>query len=191
MMQTTKVLIESIVQYLVILRRPVVSALQKKVDRTEVNKIFSTLGLIAPQGLLEMFESYNGTKVDEGDDLDSLHFFPGFYWMSVEDSVNSYLACCKYDLWDKSWFPLFSNGGGDFYCVICDKKSDNYGEIVGFIYGESSSDIEFSSLPAMLTVVRECFSRNIYYLENGYLEANDNAVIEVAREFCPELDLYK
>jgi cell wall assembly regulator SMI1 len=189
-MQTIRDLVNDVVGFLTLMNRPVVSILQARADALAINEAFGTLGLVAPKDLLDMFTTHNGTKVIVGDSLDDIHFFPGFYWMSLEDCVSSYKAVSNHELWEKSWFPLFSNGGGDFYCLVCDVQSSNYGQIVGFIYGDSY-DVEFSSLQMMLAVLKECYLRNIYYVEGGYLEADDYAAIEVAKEFCPELDLYK
>lgn len=189
-MQTIPDLVEDVVGFLTEMNRPVVSILQTRADAVGVNELFGTFGLVPPKDLLEFFGVYNGTKVIKGDSLDDIHFFPGFYWMSLEDCFSTYESLSRHELWDKSWFPVFSNGGGDFYCVVCDEQSSNYGQIVSFIYGDSN-DIEFSSLHAMLAVIRECYQRNIYYVEGGYLEADDYAALEVAKEFCPELDLYK
>ena len=65
-----------------------------------------------PDDLLALYKMSQGSDIKEGDKLELFHFFPGFYFMPLEDSFLDYNALKDDKRWDSNWFPIFANGGG-------------------------------------------------------------------------------
>jgi cell wall assembly regulator SMI1 len=94
--------------------------------------------------------------------------------------------------WDPNWFPVFSNGGGDFYAVQLAKNPTKDGAVIGYIRGEPEQEVAFESLLSMVRTISACYDASAYYVSaGGYLEANYNARSAIARKFNPTLDQYK
>ncbi len=185
-----KLQVNRIVNYLITAKRPVVALLKDGLDVNVVEQLMKKILLDPPADLIKLYECFNGTKIKAGDSLDDTHFFPGFYWLCLEDAIESYTSFIADNRWGKSWLPIFSNGGGDFYVVVCDKDSPIFGSVIGFMLGEDEHFIEFPNLSTMLCVIDECFAKGIYYVSDGFLDADYNAAMLVAKRFCPELEFY-
>lgn len=187
---SVQLVVDDITAHLRRLNRPIVSLLNSGSTPSHVSNVLIGLGLTAPDDLIGLYSCHDGTKVIKGDILDDLHFFPGFYWLSLADASSSYKTF-RLDLrWDRAWFPIFGNGGGDFYAVVCDRKSPFFGGVVGFILEEVDHPIEFESISTMLQTISRCYTEGAYFLANGYLEANDMQATKVAKELNSRLEYY-
>lgn len=176
--------LDSILTSLHELRRDVAAKLNPRLTGKKIEEAFQQRGIAAPEALVAIYLWHNGTKVNPGDLLDDLHFFPGFYLLSLEDSLKSYDAFKNDERWDRRWFPVFANGGGDFYAVDCQS-----GEVVGFILGEPEQEVEYECLGAMIKTLRECFEKGIFYVsDEGYLESDDQRHLEIARKHNPRIE---
>ena len=83
----------------------------------KIQELFEKIPLHPTQDLRALYTWRNGSKDCEGITLGELAFFPGFYLMSLEESIQTYLELRETDAWDKFWFPIFASGGGDFYAM--------------------------------------------------------------------------
>src|SRR5262245_36297114 len=120
------------------------------IRRPDVDVKFQSLGLPPPADLSLLYSLCDGTTTVEGDKLGGIQFFPGFYWMSLDEAIQVYHSISGDARWNRWWFPVFANGGGDFYAVICDSNSPYFGEVVGFVVGDDDQQIvEFKSVSAM------------------------------------------
>ena len=183
--------LDAIVSHLSDLDRPVVDLLQPGLATEEVAATLKSLSVTPPNELFGLYGWCNGTKVLKGDNLDDLHFFPGFYFLSLEDALKTYLAFESESRWNKKWFPLFANGGGDFYAISCSIAKCDHGEITGFLLGEAEQVVEFESLVAMIATVRKCYDTGVYWVsEAGYLEADDRRQAQIAKQLNPHLAIY-
>ncbi|MBW9336046.1 SMI1/KNR4 family protein [Herbaspirillum sp. RU 5E] len=152
----------------------------------EVQAAFDGLGLDVPDDLLNVYCYCDGTSTYEGDSLSEIQFFPGFYWMSLEDAIDVYRAISRADEWNRAWFPIFANGGGDFYAVVCDKVSPYYGEIVGFILAEEAQLVEFQNIVSMLRTIERSFAGSVFYASEGRLKADYPKMRAIARQLQPD-----
>lgn len=142
-------------------------------------------GLQVPNDLLGLYTYCDGTSTSEGDVLGDIQFFPGFYWMDLEDALDSYEAVSKSEEWNRAWVPIFANGGGDFYAVVCDDTSPYFGEIVGFVLGEPGQIVEFKNVVSMLRTVDRSFSKGAFFTSEGRLKADYPKMRAIARETQP------
>ena len=184
--------LDVILSYLKELTRPVIERLEEGLSHEEIDRYLSKVSLTGTQDLYELFSWRNGTKVQKGDRLDDLHFFPGFYFMAFEDAISQY-ALIKSDVrWKLGWFPIFSNDGGDFYVVDLANGSANESPVIGFMVNDSEHRIEYQSLTTMVATIRECFEKEVFFVDkNGYQEANDREHAKIARKNNPTVSLWQ
>ena len=148
---------------------------------TTVIDALSSRGLSVPPGLLDLFGWHDGTDLSGNVTLDQIHFFPGFYLLSSADAIKNYDAFRCDRRWNTAWLPIFANGGGDFYAVVCDDADDNFGRIVHFRIEESDHPIEFASVEMMLKTLIAAFDLGVIYVDaDGYLEMDDLQFAELA-----------
>ena len=94
-----------------------VGHLNPGISSLKIQELFEEIPLQPTQDLRALYTWRNGSEDSEGITLGELAFFPGFYLMSLEESIQTYLELRETDAWDKSWFPIFASGGGDFYAM--------------------------------------------------------------------------
>jgi len=150
-----------------------------------IEAVIRKLGLDAPSGLLELYSACDGTSTSEGETLGAIQFFPGFYWMDLEDAATVYGAVSQSDEWNPAWLPIFANGGGDFYAVICDSKSPYFGEVVGFVLGEAGQISEFENLFSLFETITRSFEEGVFFFSEGRLQADYPAMRAIARQTQP------
>lgn len=192
-MSGLRVHLERIYSHLNRLQQPVVSLLQDGLSRDAVERKTKDLPIKLPSELLELYSWRNGTRVPKGSVLNDLHLLPGYYFLSLEDAISSYNAFKDDNRWNRHWFPVFANGGGDFYVAVCADEARETGEILCFLLGIPKDDllVEFKSMEGMLQTVAACYDEEIFYARpDGYLDADDNRYVALVRELNPHLGSY-
>lgn len=172
------------------LERQVTQLLQNGATDQVISDFFILNGLDAPLDIVDLYSCNDGVRYSTNDIIDDICLFPGFYWLSLKSAFTVYNAISSDERWDKSWVPIFSNGGGDFYAVICDKKSIYFGGIVGFIMGEEEHFVEYSGINNMLACINACYSGGVFFLKKGRLDANYFDAALVAKSFNQSLPYY-
>lgn len=143
------------------------------------------LGLACPQGLIDLYGLVDGFDTPHDATIGEIAFFPGYYMLSIAEAVETYRAVSTSDGWDRSWFPVFGSGGGDFYAVICDNSSVDFGAVVGFLRGEPDQIVEFASVDTMVATISNAYSEGAFILINGQLKADFPAMRAIARRVQP------
>jgi hypothetical protein len=177
--------VENIFRQLSNLSRPLVQRRRAGLSISHIADQFHRLGLTSPDDLIELYLVSDGTTTGTGDILGEIAFFPGFYWMTLGEAVENYLAFHNDDRWDRSWFPVFASGGGDFYNVNCNSSSDLFGSVVGFMLGFDDHMIEFGSVASMLATIDESFRQGAFFVRDGYLEADYPRMREIRTKVDP------
>ena len=141
------------------------------------------------QDLRALYTWRNGSKDCEGITLGELAFFPGFYLMSLEESIQTYLELRERNGWDKFWFPIFASGGGDFYAMNLAPEAQ--GQILGFYVFEEEGQVEYWSLKSMLATLKACYEQGIIFRnEQGYLDMDYRKHAEIAHDINPDLKIW-
>lgn len=110
--------------------------------------------------------------------------------MSLEESIQTYLELKETDDWEKSWFPIFASGGGDFYAMILAPEAQ--GKILGFYVFEEGDQVEYLSLKSMLATLKTCYEQGIIFRnEQGYLDMDYRKHAEVAHEINPDVKIWQ
>lgn len=148
----------------------------------------SKLPFALPRELETMYQWRNGTEVNEGDLLGQAYLFPGFYLLSLDEALQTYSELKGSSQWKKHWFPIFANGGGDFYVVPCEQNKVDSAEVIGFIHGEPDQTVEYESVTAMLETLAGCYDNGAFYIDDDELELDDDKHRVVAHRFNPGVE---
>jgi len=159
------------------------------ISSQQIQELFEKIPLQPTQELRALYTWRNGSEDSEGITLGELAFFPGFYLMSLEESIQTYLELRERYGWDKSWFPIFASGGGDFYAM--NLASEAQGQILGFYVFEEEPQVEYRSLKSMLTTFKVCYEQGIIFRnEQGYLDMDYRKHAEIAHEINPDVKMW-
>ena len=155
----------------------------------KIQELFEEIPLQPTQDLRALYTWRNGSEDSEGITLGELAFFPGFYLMSLEESIQTYLELRETDAWGKSWFPIFASGGGDFYAMNLAPEAQ--GQILGFYVFEEEAQVEYRSLKSMLATLKACYEQGIIFRnEQGYLDMDYRNHAEIAHDINPDLKIW-
>ena len=188
-METITQLLNEIEKGLQQLDHPCVEHLNPGLSSQKIQELFEEIPLQPNQDMHALYAWRNGSKDCEGITLGELAFFPGFYLMSLEESIQTYLELIETDTWEKSWFPIFASGGGDFYAMILAPEAQ--GQILGFYVFEEEAQVEYRSLKSMLTTFKVCYEQGIIFRnEQGYLDMDYRKHAEVAHEINPDVKIW-
>ncbi len=152
----------------------------------EVQTKVRSIGLAVPEELVQLYGVCDGTDTFAGDKFDEIRFFPGFYWMNLSEAVEAYNALVNDKRWNRFWLPIFADGGGDFYAVICDDQSSDFGAIVGFVVDENDHLVEFQGLTSMLRTIERAFAEKAFFVDKGHLRADYRKMRAIARSVQPD-----
>ena len=159
------------------------------ISSQQIQELFEKIPLQPTQDLRALYTWRNGSEDSEGITLGELAFFPGFYLMSLEESIQTYLELRARNGWDKSWFPIFASGGGDFYAM--NLTSEGQGQILGFYVFEEEAQVEYWSLKSMLATLKACYEQGIIFRnEQGYLDMDYRKHTEIAHDINPEVKIW-
>ena len=188
-METITQLLNEIEKSLQQLDHPCVDHLNPGISSQQIQELFEETPLQPNQDLCALYTWRNGSKDCEGITLGELAFFPGFYLMSLEESIQTYLELRERNGWDKSWFPIFASGGGDFYAMNLAPEAQ--GQILGFYVFEEEGQVEYRSLKSMLATLKACYEQGIIFRnEQGYLDMDYRKHAEIAHDINPDLKIW-
>ena len=188
-MEMLSQLLKEIEKSLQQLDHPCVDHLNPGISSQQIQELFEEIPLQLNQDLHALYTWRNGSKDSEGITLGELAFFPGFYLMSLEESIQTYLELRARDVWNKFWFPIFASGGGDFYAM--NLASEAQGQILGFYVFEEETQVEYRSLKSMLATLKACYEQGIIFRnEQGYLDMDYRKHAEIAHDINPEVKIW-
>ena len=188
-METITQLLNEIEKSLQQLDHSCVDHLNPGISSQQIQELFEKIPLQPTQDLRALYTWRNGSKDCEGITLGELAFFPGFYLMSLEESIQTYLELRERNGWDKSWFPIFASGGGDFYAMNLAPEAQ--GQILGIYVFEEEAEVEYRSLKSMLATLKACYEQGIIFRnEQGYLDMDYRKHAEIAHDINPDLKIW-
>lgn len=169
-------------------RNEVLKRLLPGISPEVVRERFRDIGVSAGDPLVALYSWCGGTAVEAGTPLEDVQFFPGFWFLSFDDAIANYLAFRDDSRWSRSWFPVFANGGGDFYAVWTERPAQ---PVVGFLIDQAEHPVEYTSLATMCITLAECFDQGVFYVdERGFLEMDDARHADIARRNNPGLEVW-
>lgn len=188
-METITQLLNEIEKSLQQLDHSCLENLNSGITSLKIQELFEEIPLQPNQDLHALYTWRNGSKDSEGITLGELAFFPGFYLMSLEESIQTYMELRARNGWNKFWFPIFASGGGDFYAMILAPEAQR--QILGFYVFEEEAQVEYRSLKSMLTSFKVCYEQGIIFRnEQGYLDMDYRKYAEIAHKINPEVRIW-
>jgi len=174
--------LDSVFAQMKISKRPVVNYLQPGLSREYLLNATNELPDTFPDELVEMYLWKNGTHISSELITDQVCFFPGYYFLSIEDALYEYtqlisISNCPDIIedikWNKYWFPVFSNAAGDFYSVCLGDVYNKSNVLKCFSYDLPFGQEAFATLSALMKTVYDCYREDIFYLgEDNLLKMN-------------------
>ena len=188
-METITQLLNEIEESIQQLNHPCVDHLNPGITSLKIQELFEEIPLQPNQDLHALYAWRNGSKDSEGVTLGEQAFFPGFYLMSLEESIQTYQELRKTSTWNQCWFPIFASGGGDFYAMNLAPEAQ--GQIHGVYVYEEEPQVEYRSLKSMLTTFKVCYEQGVIFRnEQGYLEMDYRKHAEIAHEMNPDVKMW-
>lgn len=80
---------------------PCVDHLNSGITSLKIQELFEEIPLQPNEDLHALYTWRNGSKDSERITLGELAFFPGFYLMSLEESIQTYMELRARDVWNK------------------------------------------------------------------------------------------
>ena len=183
-------LLNNIEKYLKKLDHHCLRYLDEGLSSQEIQENMLTISLQPNEALISLYSWKNGIKPTENINLGCLTFFPGFYLMSLQEGISSYIEFKNSLDWKKTWFPIFANGGGDFYVIDLNEKTN--GKIIGCFMYEDEHTVEYNSLELMLRTFEECYEKGIVFKDDqGYLDMDYYEHAAIAHRLNPDLYIWK
>ncbi len=172
------------------LNHPCVHHLNLGISSPKLRTLFEKTPFQPNQELCSLYSWRNGLGDSKDATLGELSFFPGFYLMSLEESIQTYMELRETDAWDYSWFPIFASGGGDFYAMNLAPEAQ--GQIHGVYVYEEEPQVEYRSLKSMLTTFKVCYEQGVIFRnEQGYLDMDYRKHAEVAHKINPDVKIWQ
>lgn len=167
--------------------------LNDPLEKEEIDSLTSNLPIKLPEELKQFYQWHNGTVNEKGYTYNMISFFPGFFFISLNEAIGYYNTFIRDDRWAESWFPVFGNGGGDFFVIKCSKNVElKQAEILGFMLDFDETEVEYLTLTKMLETIYFCYLEGAYYLdENDNLKTNLKKEATIANRMNPNLDRWK
>ena len=133
-----------------------------------------------PAQVVEWWALADGPEWQPADVAEDVWLRPGFYPLSLEAAAEDYADGAG--RFADSWLPIMTDGGGDFLVVDC---SDETCPVLLSSGGDETERI-FDSLKSMLTTIKECFARGIYFIgPDRHFDSNDDAEALLASQLNP------
>jgi hypothetical protein len=184
--------LDRIAHHLHLLNYKSVKLLRSPLPARDRDTIWRKLPFSPTRELDMIYQWRDGTEAREGVLLEELWFFPGFYFLSMEEAEATYKERVGAPQWRDNWFPLFADGAGDFYVIPCQRTSTDTSGVIGFIHGEPEQIVEYESLTAMMATIAQAYAeRAIFVDSDGTLEFDDERYKRIANALNPEIEVWQ
>ena len=171
-------------------RARAIALLQPGVPPARVQEVLSELALTPPPGVPAMYEWANGSDTSAAATLDDLYLIPGYYFLSLEDAAAEYRARVGPG-WDAAWLPVFADGGGGFFAVICDPDAGELGHVLGLDGDGFPPATAFSSVANMASTFAQAYDDGLIEVRDGYLEWDDAEFARLAARINSEAEYWQ
>jgi hypothetical protein len=179
-------LCDGIVSQLTAKGSPIAQLLKPGLALSELHELEGGLPFVLPSSCVEMYTWHNGTELVSGST-----FFPWWVFDAITESVDRYriLATGEDDVWDSTWFPLFSASDISSIGIACESSRTPDGPIHRFEYLCGSFQ-EYLSLETMLETILVACERGIIFWDEKEreLDQDDEGFARVASGLNPGLD---
>lgn len=184
-----KILLDQFSEQLSLSGSHIIKELQPGIDRTIVEKSIRDFSLNLPDEVFELYAWRNGLNPEylESSEVGEMELFKLGIFPPFEISLEEYNDYAwKNNYYEKSFFPLFGSGGGDYFLINCEDESNERGRIYYFTLSSYEFDkwiSMYDSLETLIQTITYCYKEGAYSynLEEGPSLQID---IPLEREIC-------
>ena len=156
------------------------------IDAELVRTELASRALPTSAELEALYEWHNGTNASPETLLGSMWLLPGFYLLSLDESIADYDTFKNDAQWNASYFPVFADGGGDFY--VLDFAHETEPPIRRFYSEWAEQPLEYESLSAMIETAAAAFEAKAIHVNGaGYVDVDDEAFAIIAAQMNPRV----
>jgi cell wall assembly regulator SMI1 len=177
--------VERILGHLLTLGRDLGALRMAGSGRERVVETVADLGLSCPGALAALYASGDGLLHKPGQAFEEVVLFPLFTWLPLGDAIAQRERLMAEGGWSADWLPVFADSHGDYYAVMCNPDSEDFGRVVGFIKGELRHIVEFVDLEVMLASIEAAYADGAISVVDGALEADYNRLDAIAAGLQP------
>ncbi len=169
---------------------PIAQKLMEGLSEDEISRQLQRIRLDLPRDLIQLYKWKNGTDVSNYLCGCADNIFSHGYLMSLEDSISNYLFMTDSDLLSRTFFPIVTNGGGDFLLYdFLDGQIYYYGPPV---LVSPLPDSIYDSLFLMFKTIETGYTKHVYSVKDGNrLEINSTLEVDIAASLNPNSQFYK
>lgn len=141
--------------------------------------------VILPEDVYKLYQWRNGIANIYDHNFNHQPFFSFGIFYSLQSAIELYKSHSIVDqYWSDCYFPLFTNGGGDFILLNIDEQSEENGMV--YLYSPSINlSIEpvsiYDSIKTMLDTILLCYQKQAYFFENRELAVNTKLEFEIGQ----------
>jgi len=133
-----------------------------------------------------------GSDTTQGLKLGQLWMFPGFYLLCLDDALANYDAFLPNGRWSRWWFPVFADGGGDFYFIELEPGMAWNGAIRRFRIEYDEQPVEFASLADQIKTIVAALETGVIALDSyGRLGADADEYATIAQHLNPTIQWWR
>lgn len=177
-------------KYLVQSEAYVLDFLLPGISKDEINTQLENIKIKLPDDVYQLYQWRNGIANIYDHNFNHETFFNFGIFYSLQSAIELYKTdslANKY--WDEIFFPLFTNGGGDFLLVNVDEQSKEYGFV--YLYSPminlSTDPISiYDSVSTMLDTILLSYQKRAYFYVDRELEDNSKLESEIAKSLNPQ-----
>jgi len=174
-MKQLKELLTDFENALVKAKCPILQKLKAGYDAMFVNELLNRLHI--QNDALATFYGWRNGIMNMADGLiGEMELFPNGIILSLEESENIYTLYTQDQVWEKIFFPIFTNGGGDYFLYDVDDKSPTYEMI--FLYAPSllldeKPQTIYDSLESLIETQIQCLNNDAYNFDSKGIDNID------------------
>jgi hypothetical protein len=143
-------------------------------------------GLLTNAQLEALYGWHNGTNSNPGTVLGSMWLLPGFYLLGLDEAIANHTSFKDDSRWDPQWFPVFADGGGDFYIMDLSPKAAP--AIRRFYLEGTEQPLHYESLAALIDTAAAALEAGAIYVdETGFVDVDADAFAIIAARLNPNI----
>lgn len=153
----------------------------------EIDALMATAGLTPTDEIRAVYAWRDGTS-GEGAVLGEMYLLYSFYLSSLEDALASHHTFTAETDWNPSWLPILADDGGDFLIAHLDPGEN--GRIYGYSSESQRVEPAFASLTALFETIAAGFTRGVWRLVDGQLDADVHEFYSLTIELNPGMSYW-
>jgi hypothetical protein len=190
-------LLYKIVSELQKIKSPVLAYLQPGVSKLTYEKKLNSFHLTPSDEFISLYQWHNGTAEMKTENS-NLWLFPGGIFLPIDKALEIYqYHTISNNTWDKTLFPIFADGGGDFYLINMSSQSPNHGRIYYFSFNAFDFDqiiSYFDSVQSTIETIIEWYQQKAFilnYFGDPVVTFDSEKQLHIALKNNPNSDYWK